>query len=262
MNLSRSHLARRSRKEIGQTAIGSPRRPPRVAGWPLASLLLTLGACMAPTATARAETAEEFWPEASVYVQLSPGTRLFLDLAYATQPGSGAGTLDLAAYLDISLRPIARPALQQLDWQRSRFFWARVGYDRILKTGGGESEVAENRGILSLWAKGELPEEVWVEGRARADLRWIGGDYSTRYRFRLEATREFTVREHAVVPYANVEWFYDTRYDGMSRTLAQIGSEFTVDRHFRFELLVARQHDTLPQKASVNAFGVVAKWYH
>jgi len=227
----------------------------------LAVPFLVLAACLAPVTGAQAESSTEFWPEALVYVQLSPATRLFLDLPYAVNTESGAGTLDLAAYLDISLRPLARPELQQLDWQRGRFLWARIGYDHIVKT-GGDTSAAEDRGIVSLWAKAEIPQEVWIEGRARADLRWIGGDYSTRYRFRLEATREFTVLEHAVVPYANVEWFYDTRYTGWARTLYQLGSEFTVDRNFRFELLLAKQYDTLPEKSSTRAFGFVAKWYY
>jgi len=227
----------------------------------LSAIWMVLGTCMAPVAGAQAETSTEFWPEASVYVQLNPGTRLFLDLPYSVNTQSGKGTLDTAAYLDISLMPIARPALQQLDWQRGRFFWARVGYDHIVKT-GGDTGAAEDRGIVSLWAKAELPQEFWIEGRARADLRWIGGDYSTRYRLRLEATREFTVLEHAVVPYANVEWFYDTRYTGWARTLYQVGTEFTVDKHFRFELLLAKQYDTLPEKSSTRALGFVAKWYY
>jgi len=227
-----------------------------VACWALAAT------CLQWSASAHAGASTEFWPEAAVYVQLSPGTRLFLNAPYARNLDTGDKTLDLAAYLDISLKPIARPALQQLDWQRSRFLWARIGYDHIVKNDDGKFAAAEDRGIVSLLAKAPLPEEIWVEARARADLRWIGGDYSTRYRFRLEATREFTVIEHAVVPYANVEWFYDTRYDGRSRTLYQAGSEFTVDEHFRFELYLARQYDYLPAASSLGAFGVVAKWYY
>ena len=80
-------------------------------------------------------------------------------------------------------------------------FWARIGYDRVLKaTDGAGAEVAENCGVVSLYAKAPLPAEVWLEGRVRADLRWIGGDYSTRYPFRVEATREFTLFNHTVVP--------------------------------------------------------------
>jgi len=55
--------------------------------------------------------------------------------------------------------------------------------------------VAEDRGILSLWGKIPLPGSVWLENRARSDLRWIGDEYSTRYRWRMEATREFNLSQ-------------------------------------------------------------------
>ena len=177
---------------------------------------------------------------------------------------SDSQSLDLAAYLDISIKPILRKELLETDdWQRSRYLWARIGYDRVFKaTDDTHAEVAEDRGIVSFFGKHPLPAKVWLEARARADLRWIGGDYSTRYRFRVEATREFTVRNRTVVPYFHVEWFYDTRYDGWARTLYQVGPEVTVNQHFRYEIYVARQKDRLPTESTTNAVGVVAKWYY
>ena len=210
----------------------------------------------------QAADSSEFWPEVSGYVALSPRTRIFLNAAYAEAKESADKSLDLAAYLDISLKPILRKELQAEDWQRSRYFWARIGYDRVFKASdGADAEVSEDRGILALYAKAPLPAEFWLEARVRADLRWIGDDYSTRYRFRVEATREFTVLDRTVVPYFHVEWFYDTRYDGWARTLYQLGPEVTLSKHFRFEVYVARQEDRLPSSSSTNAFGVVAKWY-
>ena len=218
--------------------------------------------CSVPSGPVQAQTPWEFWPEASLYVRLSPRTRIFLDVPYTKGKESDVGALELAAYVDYSLLPVTRRALQKLDWQRNRYFWARIGFDHILKTGGGTTAVSENRGIVSLWGKANLPAKIILEARARADLRWIGDEFSTRYRFRLEATREFTVLDHAVVPYFNVEWFYDTRYDGWARTLYQAGTEVTVSQHFRFELYLARQDNYLPDSSSLDALGVVAKWYY
>ena len=204
----------------------------------------------------------EFWPELSAFGQLSPRTRIYLDVPYAEGRESDTKTLDLAAYLDISFKPIMPRYNQAADWQRSRYLWARIGYANVLKSTGGVQSAAENRGIISFWQKFELPADIFLECRERADLRWIGGNYSTRYRFRLEATREFTVLDHTVVPFFNVEWFYDTRYDGLARILYQAGYEFTVNQHFRFEVYLARQRDHLPSVSSLNAFGIVSKWYY
>lgn len=226
------------------------------------ALTLQVLACLTLAHTAHAADASEFWPEANVFVTLGPRTRLFLDAAYADGKESNQSTLDLAAYVDISLKPIRRN-LQTEDWQRNRYFWARVGYDRIFKnTEDTDVEVAEDRGIVSFFGKALLPANVVAEARVRADLRWIGDEYSTRYRFRVEVTREFTVREHTVVPFFNVEWFYDTRYDGWARTLYQLGPEITVGPHFRYEIYLARQVERLPQRSDLNAIGVNFKWYY
>jgi len=244
-------------RESGGTRSGSAR-----ACRGFLCLAVALSAWLALARTAHAADSSEFWPEANAFLTLTPQTRVFLDAAYANGKESDHASLDLAAYLDISLKPI-REKLQTEDWQQSRYLWARIGYDRIFNsTDGSGAEVVENRGIVSLYAKALLPAEVVAEGRVRADLRWIGDDYSTRYRFRIEVNRQFTVLAHGVSPYFNVEWFYDTRYDGWARTLYQLGTEITVGPHFRFEVYLARQNDSLPTRSDLNAVGLNFKWYY
>lgn len=220
--------------------------------------------CLALCDPAFAEDPWELWPEGQLYVSLNPRTRLFLNGVYAGGEKSPSQVLETAAYVDISFLPIGprrRRALKNEDWQRGRYLWARVGYDHVFKKEGGAPSPGEDRGILSLWGKIPLPGGVWLENRARADLRWISAEYSTRYRFRMELTREFVVAGHAVVPYFNVEWFYDTRYDGWARTLYQAGPEITMNKHLRVEVFLAQQTDHLPSVSRLNAFGFVVKGY-
>jgi hypothetical protein len=219
--------------------------------------------CLLTSAGASAATSNEFWPELSAFVQLDPQYRVHLDAAYAQGKESTARSLDMSAAFDISIMPILREQLRSEDWQRGRYLWARLGYTRVTKADESRDlDRAEDRGVVALYAKGTPFAELWIEARTRADLRWIDGNYSTRYRFRLEANREFTVLEHAVLPYVNFEWFRDTRYDALSRTLAQGGVELTFSKRFRTELYLARQEDRRPSPATLDAFGVVAKWYY
>ena len=221
-------------------------------------------ACAGLLAAGEASAADawETWPELSVFVGLNPDTRLYLDASDSRGKESDVRSLDLSAFVDLTIEPILRPDLRTDDWQRKRYLWARLGYTRVLKAEDGSTHVAEDRAVVSGYARAELPAEVWLEARARADLRWIGGDYSTRYRLRLEANREFTLLEHAVQPYFNAEAFYDTRFDGWARALYQGGAEVTVNKHFRYEIFLASQVDRLPTRASVGALGLVAKWYY
>ena len=244
-------------------ASGNIARPPhRPRGDSRQCLAMALLGWLALAGAVHAADSSEIWPQANVFVGLNPQTRLFFDAAYAEGKESDDASLDLAAYLDVSLKPI-RKKLQTEDWQRNRYFWARIGYDRIFKSTDSEgAQVAENRGIVAFYGKAQLPAEFMLEARVRADLRWLGDDYSNRYRFRVEVTREFTVRDHTVVPFFNVEWFYDDRYDGWARTLYQLGPEVTVSKHFRYEIYLARQVDHLPAKSDLNALGLNFKWYY
>ncbi len=175
---------------------------------------------------------------------------------------SDVRSLDLAAFVDASLKALEGRSLLRPDWQRSRSIRTRIGDDRIHDATAGTRSLAENRGIISLYNIVSLPRTVVLESRVRADLRWTGGNYSNRYRVGVQGSREFTVVDHTVVPYFNVECFYDTRYDGWARTLYQPGSEITESEHFRLEIFLAHQVDRLPKPSSLNAIGFVAKWYY
>ena len=165
-----------------------------------------------------AQTQTEFWPEVNGFVKLNDQFRIYMVSALARGKESDVQSLDLAANVDFSLKPLFGKRKKLEDWQRSRWFWVRLGYDYISKQIDGEAGTPENRGMINVFGKTpSLPAEIFLELRTRADLRWIGGDYSTRYRLRLEATREFTVISNSVVPYLNCEAFYDTRYSGWAR---------------------------------------------
>lgn len=224
-------------------------------------MFLVLCSALGLAGPVRAADAAELWPELSAYVGLNERARLYLDASYARSKESDLKSLDVSGFVDLSIKPILRSDLWSDDWQRKRYLFARLGYTRVFKATADGTEVAENRGSVALFARAPLPAEVWLESRVRADLRWIGGDYSTRYRARLEVNREWAVGEHSVLPYINVEAFYDTRYDAWARTLYQGGVEVTVDKRFRYEIVLVRQVDRLPAPESLNALSLVAKWY-
>jgi hypothetical protein len=236
----------------------TPPRATRLVRWVRAAAVvaLLLGG------TARAADPVEFWPELNLFETLGPTTRLYFVSAYAKGKESELLTLDLAGYLDVTLEPFLRTSLQDEDWRRNKYLWARLGFDHIFNAEDGATSAAEERGIVALYTRAYLPAEAVFEGRARADLRWIGGDYSTRYRLRAELNREFKAGEHLVTPWFQAEAFYDTRYQGWARQLYQVGAEVGVTRRFRVEPSVARQLDRLPARSGLWAIALVARWYY
>lgn len=234
------------------------RVPSRVRGVLVAGFL----ACGLHGNGAAAADATEVWPEAAFFFGVGERTRLGLDASYAQGKDSDTESLDLSVFMDNSVVPILRKELRSEDWQRGRYVWSRIGYTHVGKAAGGARGEDEHRGVFSLHARFAIPADIWLESRIRADLRWIGSDYSTRYRYRIDASREFSVRQRPLVAYANYEWFYDSRYDDLARTLALLGVELTLGEHFRFELFLAQQVDSKPADETLNAAGLVFKWYY
>ena len=151
-----------------------------------------LALCLA-LATAAQAANDEFWPEVRLYKQLNEAARLYFSADYTegkeSNAASTSASANVTAAVDVSLEPVWRAALRSQDWERNRYLWARFGYTRVSKIELGTREQSEDRGILALNARYALPAEIWFEGRARADLRWISGDYSTRYRLRAQAAQ-------------------------------------------------------------------------
>jgi hypothetical protein len=214
---------------------------------------------------ARAEDESELWPELNAFLQLNERSRGFFAAAYAKgKESDSVKSADIAGFLDLSLEPFSPRRRERLsgDWQRNRYLWARIGYDRVFEaTDSSGVEVVENRGVLAFHGRAPLPGAWWLEARTRADFRWIGDEYSNRYRLRLDLSREMTVLGHTVTPYGNFEWIYDTRYDDWARTLANLGAEVTLSTRFRYEVYFAYQADRVPEDSDLYALGVVLKWY-
>jgi Protein of unknown function (DUF2490) len=204
----------------------------------------------------------EFWGELNLFKKVNPTTRLYFVVADTKGKESEFRTIDLAGFVDLTLGPQLPRRRQKQDWQTRKYLWVRIGYDHIFKAEDKTRTAQENRGIVALYGRVHLPGAILFEARTRADLRWIDGNYSTRYRFRAEVNRDFTVLDRVVTPYVQAEYFYDTRYDGWARDLYQVGAEIGVTGHFRVEPSVVRQLDHLPSQSGLYAFSFVARWYY
>ncbi len=218
---------------------------------------------------ARADDPWEFWPELNLYKGLGPETRLFFLGSYSEGRESEYRMLDAGVFLDVTFEPFLRAHYipdwhSDQDWRKKRYLWIRVGYDHLAKvsTASGTAAEPENRGILAVLFRVYFPAEILLETRLRVDFRWIGSEYSNRYRPRFELNRDFPLFGTVANVYVQAEFFYDTRYDGWARQLYQVGAEITLSNHFRIEPFVARQLDPLPSASGVYGAGVVARWFY
>lgn len=103
--------------------------------------------------------------------------------------------------------------------------------------------------------------QEWLVQRAQADLRNVDGDNSRRYRYRFDIEREFNAGGTVMVPYAQAEFFHETRYETWSRRLHQVGVEIKLTNTWRVEPYLSRQNDSRSASANVDTLGFVLKYF-
>jgi hypothetical protein len=226
--------------------------------WPV----LVLVALAALATSARAQDHQtEFLPEANAYFKVSDLTRIYLQASVVGRLSQDTRDGALGAFVDHTLMPLFRTDLQDADWARNRYLWARAGF---LLGGGQEGlrDFSERRVVIEATGRVPLPNEVWLVQRGHVDLRSIDGSKSQRWRYRIGVEREFNLAGVVVVPYAQGEVFYDTRFSAISRQFFQAGAEVELTKQWRIEPYYGRQADKQPSSSVVNQLGLVLKYYH
>ena len=203
------------------------------------------------------------WPEIGTYVKMSDQLRFYF-LATTVHEDGESTEAELGVNVDVYFKPIVRTPilLFRLDEAKNRFLMLRIGY-RFLPSYTGDP--TENRGVLEATGRHPLMGllgNVLLSDRNRFDFRFIEGDYSWRYRNRLSAEKEFSIRRVRVNPYARFEVYYDSRYSKWSRTEFQAGSSFPVTSRWELEGYFSYTNDSSgSSNQQTKALGVVTSLY-
>jgi hypothetical protein len=203
--------------------------------------LLALGFLLARTACA--DTTHEFWPELDLWYRFNERLQLLLVTAGERDSDSGDRIKDQGAgYLDARL---------------SDHISLRGGYVYQTNVGThGSPDKLEHRGVLDFTYRWQITAGGQLADRTRVDIRDIEGDGSYRVRNRLRFEQGFKLTRGTLVPYGQVEAFYDSRYDTVSRLVVRSGSTVRIGRYFEPDLYLAWQRDTQPSRQDVLAVGI------
>lgn len=202
------------------------------------ALLLALQALtvLARSPAHAAQYGKEWSPDLNAYFQLAPSIRGVLS---AERSPDRSHVLEAGPSMDFSFAPLLRAAIVSPDMTRHRRLTARAGYRYLLDPGGAD----EHRVLLELTPRQALPFSFALSDRNRADLRWIGGISSWRYRNRLTAERSFAAAGLTATPFARVEWFHDSRYAQWNRTAYGGGVRLPFDGRAELEAYFERDRD-------------------
>jgi hypothetical protein len=214
------------------------------------------------SATAQ-ESRDEFWPELDVYWRINAVTRLFFLSAPAINRTDSYGDGQWGAHAEFGILPIFRREFgETYDIDRFRFLRFRVGVVYGSNYKWSTSDYKEWRGILEATVRDLMQYNVMVAVRGRAELRWISGVYSTRYRARVTLDRETVVNTWlTVIPFAMFELYYDTRWDSWSRSVSSIGLGVPILHEFVLEGNYNYQYTRFVEPTYVHAVGITAVVY-
>ncbi len=222
-----------------------------------------IAAILSLATPARAQT-EQVWPEVSTFVKLNDSMRLYF-LGTTTRESKNSTEGEFGPNLDFFLKPIREKKtlgplrMLRLDESRRQWVMVRVGYHYLPSYTGG---TAESRGILEATPRLPLPYGLLLEVRNRGEVRFIGGQYSWRYRNRLTLDRDFAIGRVKWTSYARAEVYYDSKSHRWSRTALDAGSVFPLGNHLELEGYYEHQHDTSSSPTrQVNAVGSVVNLY-
>jgi hypothetical protein len=225
----------------------------------LASALLFLAACTLPSAAQSNDT--EFWPEIDFYFNLSTAARvLFADSFRSDLASYREGRF--AFYFDLAMKPIIRRELRNRDNVfLKRYLTFRPGFLYITKVQNGTPST-ERRYILESTARFPLPATLIVSDRNRGEFRSISGQpFSTRYRNRLQVASDSHLGGFVFMPYAYVEPFYDSRYNGWTPIRYTAGVQVPVGTHMVADPHFVREDNRLGTRGHVNAAALTLNLY-
>jgi hypothetical protein len=205
-----------------------------------AAVELAVVLAAASLSPARAEDANEFWPEVQLHYWFDDHRSRVIAMASTSRNRDS----------DTSFQ-----AEQGLTFEHrfTDFFAGRLGYRHGAATDGGA--FTESRVLTEQTFRLNLPSTAIAEYRTREEFRWLNTGFSTRLRERLQVQRDFAIDDYTFTPYASAEVFFDTRYGTINRYRLTLGITLPITRQLSVEPYLVRQNDWVPTGVLTNALG-------
>ena len=214
-------------------------------------LVVLLFFCAAVHAQAADETRKEIWPEVDFYFPLHERFRLVV----------AAGTEKAGETRDAT----EGQAGVYLDCFFRKRITLRAGYRHGFELGSYQP-FSEHRVVVDQTFHKTLPRAFVFTDRNRQELRWVNGDFSTRFRNRATIEKTFIIGKRSFVPYGSGEFFYDTRFNTFNRVRLTFGTEIVFAKRESWLMNIRRQRvldvyylfqtDSRSQPSRLHAIGI------
>ena len=184
----------------------------------------------------------QFLPEVDTYVKLNSIFQAYLE-AKSDQDGGDPLQAGIGPSLQLYLKPLIKlkeVTAFDLDDAKKRMFVLETGYRYLV----APNTPTTNRMLNSATFNFPLRAGFHMSDRNRADLDWISGRFTWRYRNKLTVERTVAVHSYHLIPYGAVEPYYESKYSKWSTTALYAGCLLPVGQHVEFNPYYEHENNT------------------
>lgn len=227
-----------------------------VRALPLATALLLVAA----PARAQSPDATMLWGTLNAWLQLPSHLRIL-----ATGQLEGATNTDYQQWITgvgmgYQWKRITREHLLNINPDKESRVVAGIGYEYLATEVPGSNK-QENRIVLGITPR-DRPAARWLlEDRNRLELRWVNGQYSTRYRNRLTLEHDMKFDGFRMTPYLSAELFFSFNSGTVNEEQYSLGLQFPVKDMAMLDAYYMRQQCTSCAPGDANIIGLTLNWY-
>jgi Protein of unknown function (DUF2490) len=202
----------------------------------------------------------EFLPEINTYYKLNSTVRLSFQ-AKQTRENGDPTQAEFGPSIDFLSKPLIKlngASRYDQDEAKHRLLDFSFGY-RFLPS---PDAPAVNRILFEATPHLPLFAGILLDDRNRFELNFSSKPFDWRYRNRFNLQRTFVIRSYHPIPYASVEFYYDSKYEKWSSTAIYAGCRFPLIRHVQINPYYEHENNTGKKpNQQVNALGVVIDLY-
>lgn len=222
--------------------------------------LLILGSSLTGNAQ---NSSFEFWPETDIWYVLSPSWRVEAFIPITKYNESKNRDLNIYLQADYKWGKTEHSFYGRLcnenRVQQMKAWMVRAGFMEGWSLDDHAESYTEDMLFAEIHKRVPLGEKFLLSQRIRVETRWVGQDpkFSYRFRYRIMLEREFNPGKSSLVPYVNVEPYWDSRYSVFNRVRAIGGATINWGPRFAYEANVTYQYDTHYDSDNLYAINVI-----
>jgi len=174
----------------------------------------------------------QFLPEMDAHLKLNSSLRTYLE-AKDDRNGGDPTQFTFGPSLQSYLKPrikLKDVTAFDLDDSKSRALVLETGYRYITAA----NTPPENRMLVVATLNLPMKGAFHLSDRNGADLDWKNGEFTWRYRKKLNLERTFSIHSYHLIPYVAAEPFHENQYSKWSTTDLCAGCLFPLGRYFEF----------------------------